>query len=47
MYEIQKKFIWQREKAKIKYITLCNGYENVDLRNKITSIKCSWVKKIV
>ena len=30
--------------------TLCNGYENgglknVDLRNKITSIQCSWVKR--
>ena len=32
-------------------ITLCNGYEkggikNVDLRNKITSIQCSWVKRL-
>ena len=37
MYIIQKSFIWQGEKAKIKHSTLCNGYEkgglkNVDLR---------------
>ena len=36
-------------KAKIKYSTICNGYEkggmkNVDLKNKITSMQCSWVK---
>ena len=41
--KIQKTFIWQGKKAKIKYGTLCNGYEkggikNVDLRNKITSM---------
>ena len=51
MYIIQKSFIWQGEKAKIKHSTLCNGYEkgglkNVDLRNKITSIQCSWVKRL-
>ena len=43
MYKIQKNFIWQGKKAKIKHSTLCNEYENgglknVDLRNKITSI---------
>ena len=46
MYKIQKNFIWEDKKAKIKHSTLCNGYENgglinVDLRNKITSIQCS------
>ena len=46
MYKIQKNFIWQGKKAKIKHSTLCNGYENgdlknVDLRNKITSIQYS------
>ena len=30
---------------------LCNGYEkggmkNVDLRNKVTSMQCSWVKRV-
>ena len=51
MYKIQKNFIWQGKKAKIKHSTLYNGYENgglknVDLRNKITSIQCSWVKRL-
>ena len=40
MYKIQKNFIWQGKKAKIKNSTLCNGYEkgglkNVDLRKEI------------
>ena len=51
MHKIQINFIWQEKKAKIKHSTLCNGYEkggikNVDLRNKITSIQCSWVKRL-
>ena len=50
IYKIRKNFIWQGKKAKIKHSTLCNGYEkgalkNVDLRNKITSIPYSWVKR--
>ena len=49
MHKIQKNFIWQGKEANIKHSTLCNGYEicslkNVDLRNKITSMQCSWVK---
>ena len=51
VYKIQKNFIWQGKKAKIKHSTLCNGYENgglknVGLRNKVTSIQCSWVKRL-
>ena len=51
LYKIQKHFIWQRKKAKIKHSTLCNGYEmggikNVDLRNKITNMQCCWVKRL-
>ena len=51
MHKIQKNFIWQGKKAKIKHSTLCNGYEksgikNVDLRNKITSMKFSLVKRL-
>ena len=51
LHKIQKNFIWQGKKAKIKHSTLCNGYEkggikNVDLRNKITSMQCSWVKRL-
>ena len=51
MYKIQKNFIWQGKKVKIKHSTLCNGYENrglknVDLRNKVTSIQFSSVKRL-
>ena len=51
LHKIQKNFIWQGKKAKIKHSTLCNGYEkggikNVDLRNKITSMQCSWIKRL-
>ena len=50
MYKIQKNFIWQGKKAKIKHSTIWNRYENrglknVDFRNKIRSIQCSWVKR--
>ena len=27
LYKIQKNFIWQEEKAKTKYSTLCNNHE--------------------
>ena len=51
LYKIQKHFIWQRKKAKIKHSTLCNGYEmggmkNVDLTSKITSFAMFLGKKI-
>ena len=51
LHKIQKNFIWQEKKAKIKHSTLCNGYEmdgvkNADLRNKITSMQFSWVKRL-
>ena len=49
MYKIQKNFIWQGKMEKVKHNTLYNVYEkeglkNVDLRSKITSVPCSWVK---
>ena len=51
LYKIQKSFIWQGKKAKLKHSTLCNDYEkgvmkNVDLRDKIASMLCSWVKRL-
>ena len=27
LHKIQKNFIWEEKKAKIKHSTLCNGYE--------------------
>ena len=46
LHKIQKSFIWQGNKAKIKRSTLCSGYEkggikNIDFRNKIRSTHCS------
>ena len=51
LHKIQKNFIWQGKKTKIKRSTLSNGYDkggikNVDLRDKITSMQCSWVKRL-
>ena len=51
MYKIHKKFIWQGKNGKIKHSILSNGYEkrglkNIDLRNQITSMQCSWVKRL-
>ena len=47
----RRNFIWQGKTAKVKHSTLCNAYEkesakNVALRNKITIIQCSWVKRL-
>ena len=33
MYKIQKNFVWEGKKAKIKHSTLCNGYEKGSLKN--------------
>ena len=52
LYKIQKTFIWPWEKTKIKHSTLCNDYEkggfkNIDLKNKITSVQCSRVRRML
>ena len=51
MHKIQKNFIWQEKKAKVKHSALCNGYEmgcikNVELRNKIASMQSTWAKRL-
>ena len=52
LYKIQKNFIWQGKMPKVKHRTLCNGrYEkggikNVNLRNKITIMQRSRVKRL-
>ena len=48
---ISKQFIWKNGNPKLKYITLCNEYEqgglkNVDIFSKITSLQCSWIKRL-
>ena len=47
--KIQKSFLWENSTSKIKHDTLCNDYKdgglkNVDIRKKIISLQCSWVK---
>ena len=47
----QKSFSWYSSKPKITYQTLCDTFEvgglkNVDIKAKIISLHCSWVKKI-
>ena len=32
LHKIQKNFIWEEKKAKIKHSTLCNGYEMVSIK---------------
>ena len=49
--KIQKTFLWYSSKPKINHKTLCNTFEdgglkNVDVRSKIISLQCSWVKKL-
>ena len=48
--KIQKTFLWYSSKPKINLKTLCNTFEdrglkNVDIKSKIISLQCSWVKK--
>ena len=47
---IQKNFLWDNKKAKIKQTTLRNDYKDGGLKSvdihKIASLKCSWVKRL-
>ena len=50
MQRIQREFLWNSNKVKIKQKTFCNdfqnrGLNNVDISSKISSLRCSWVKK--
>ena len=49
--KIQKDFIWNQKHPKIRHSTLYNTYENggikiVDIPNNLTSLQCSWIKRI-
>ena len=49
--KIEKDFIWNREHPEIRHSTLCNTYENgglksVHIPNKLTSLQCSWIKRL-
>ena len=48
----RKSLFGNEKRQKLKYSALCNVYEmgsirNVDLRNKITSMQCSRVKRLL
>ena len=49
--KIQQSLLWANSTPKIKHDTLCNDYKdgglkNVDIRKKIISLQCSWIKKL-
>ena len=49
--KILKYFIWNRKPHKISHSTPCNTHENggfksVDISNKLTSLRCSWIKRL-
>ena len=49
--KIQKAFLWKNSTSKIKYDTIFNdnetgGLKNVDIRNKIIALQCSWIRKL-
>ena len=49
--KIHKEFIWNHKRPKIKGKTLINnfdkgGLKDVDISSKITSLQCSWVKRL-
>ena len=44
-------FMWKGKNSKIKNCTLCNDYENGELKNvnifsKFVSLQCSWIKSL-
>ena len=48
--KIQKNFIWNNSKPKIKNCTLSDyldgGSKNVNIKAKIISLQCSWIKRL-
>ena len=50
LQKIQKTFIWHISRPRISHKTLFNNFENgglkhVDISLKVTSLKCSWLRK--
>ena len=49
--KIQKYFLWNSKRAKIKHDTLCNSYEkgglqSVDIDLRLKAIQLSWIKRL-
>ena len=47
--KMQKEFLWNGKRPKIKHQNICSNYEmgglkNADIKSKIKSLQCSWVK---
>ena len=51
-YRVQKEFIWDNKRPKIKHCTLTGdysvgGYKRVDIETKFYALKCIWIKKFL
>ena len=51
LQQIQKDFLWNSSSPKVKYETICKdfqygGLRNIDIKSKIISLQCSWIKKL-
>ena len=51
LQQIQKDFLWNLSSPKVKHETICKdfqhgGLKNADIRSKIISLLCSWIKKL-
>ena len=51
LQQIQKFFLWNSVSPKVKHETICRdfqygGLKNVDIKSKIISLQCSWIKKL-
>ena len=49
---MQRGFIWNNKKPKIKHSTLVadyseGGYKDLDIRTKLTALKVAWVTKLL
>ena len=49
--KIQKALLWKNSTPKIKHETIFNdnktgGLKNVDIRNKIIALQCSWIRRL-
>ena len=52
LHRMQKEFLWQSKRAKIKHSTMIGSYEegglqDVDLESKFQSLRIIWVRKIL
>ena len=51
LQQMQKYFLWNSSSPKVKHETICKdfqygGLKNVDIKSKIVSLQCSWIKKL-